>query len=280
LHRFLLGFALCLLTAGATRAQDKRVSIVTNPDWEVRPSAESIDHYYPPLAALFAMPGYVRMTCEVKVDHTLTKCFVLSESPAGLGFGAAALEMASTFRMKPETRDGEPVGGASVTIPIPFSIADDEDAEDEPKVEVLPDLIKPIDPTSKALALRLVRAGESMDRNASALQAAFDATLRESLSRPGVDPQVVSQLSLATNSATQSLISQMIEQRAEYFAKALGPEETKAALAFFESDAGKAFVSAQYGRMTGISYAEAIDRVRKQVVEQFCATRPCPPEKP
>ena len=49
-------------------------------------------------------------------------CKVTSETPTGYGFGAAALKLAGSFKMKPETRDGEPVAGALVTIPMPFKL--------------------------------------------------------------------------------------------------------------------------------------------------------------
>jgi protein TonB len=58
----------------------------------------------------------------VRADGKLESCNVTSEDPSGLGFGAAALKMASLFQMKPETRDGEPVAGASVTVPIVFKL--------------------------------------------------------------------------------------------------------------------------------------------------------------
>ena len=60
------------------------------------------------------------MSCTVMASGKLDACRIVSESPPGMGFGAAALKLRSVFRMSVTTEGGRPVGGAIVNIPIRF----------------------------------------------------------------------------------------------------------------------------------------------------------------
>jgi TonB family protein len=64
--------------------------------------------------------GHVVMRCTVTAEGQLSDCSIVSETPAGLGYGAAALKLSDQFKMRPYTRDGQSVGGATVTIPMNF----------------------------------------------------------------------------------------------------------------------------------------------------------------
>ena len=39
-----------------------------------------------------------------------------------MGFGDAAMKMSKLFKMRPQTKDGQPVDGGTVRIPIRFTL--------------------------------------------------------------------------------------------------------------------------------------------------------------
>lgn len=63
--------------------------------------------------------GRAVIGCTVSVQGALHGCTVVSETPAGLGFGAAAIALTPQLLMKPATVDGKPVA-SNVRVPINF----------------------------------------------------------------------------------------------------------------------------------------------------------------
>lgn len=98
--------------------RDEDGALVTNPDWLERPSGNDLARYYPPLAANLGVQGRAVIECRVDVDGRLYECVVVEEAPEGMGFGAATVNVARYFRMTPQLRDGQPVDGARIRLPI------------------------------------------------------------------------------------------------------------------------------------------------------------------
>jgi TonB family protein len=96
---------------------------VVDPDWVQRPTGADLARFYPAAAAARKQGGQGVMQCRVQVSGTLSSCTVLRQAPQGAGFGEAMLQMAPLFRMRPQTKDGAPVAGGVVRIPIMFKIA-------------------------------------------------------------------------------------------------------------------------------------------------------------
>jgi TonB family protein len=91
------------------------------PYWIEKPDGADMSSFYPARAARQDLNGRARIKCVVAADGRLAECRVLSESPPGEGFGAAAVALSSKFRLLPP--DG-PVGSPApeITIPIVFEI--------------------------------------------------------------------------------------------------------------------------------------------------------------
>lgn len=99
-------------------------SVIRNPSWLRKPTADQMDRVYPRRAREDGVGGSALLHCTVTVTGDLTGCSVKSESPAGVGFGDAAMKLSRYFRMNPRTVDGAAVGGAQVDIPLRFQAPD------------------------------------------------------------------------------------------------------------------------------------------------------------
>ena len=142
------GFLVAAASAfsSAALAQAPHVAVITNPDWVVKPTTDDMARFYPPFPRVLNLEGRVMLKCAVDQFGTVRDCTVLSESPVGMGFGRAAVNMSASFRMKPKTVDGVAVSGAEISVPIAFSFGGDDPPPPDPPV--LFDK-----PTAEALAL-------------------------------------------------------------------------------------------------------------------------------
>jgi TonB family protein len=114
---------LVLLAASAAVATDTTEPQTKTPaSWRTKPSASQLLGAWPAEALAKHIEGKVQLNCAVTTAGQADDCKVVSETPAGLGFGSAALLLTPTFLFNP-ARDATGPIVSRVNIPINFNMA-------------------------------------------------------------------------------------------------------------------------------------------------------------
>jgi len=95
---------------------------LTHIRWKRQPSEDDISAAYPALAVNKGATGAAVMNCFVTAVGTLTGCRIMSQTPGGLGFGDAALDLSALYVLEPTTAMGESVAGGAVSVEVNFNI--------------------------------------------------------------------------------------------------------------------------------------------------------------
>ncbi|HEX8466184.1 MAG TPA: TonB family protein [Allosphingosinicella sp.] len=90
------------------------------PRWISKPTFSEMELHNPRRAVVQRVSGTAVLACRVDSRQRARRCRILSESPRGYGFGAAALETVRLGRIGPAMRGAIPDYKAWVRIPITF----------------------------------------------------------------------------------------------------------------------------------------------------------------
>lgn len=94
---------------------------LTNPVWENTPTFSQVVAAYPARARSANKSGRVSLDCTLGADGFFSSCLVMNEEPVGYGFGAAAAELAKSFKTSPTLPEGRSVLGGVVKVPFAFT---------------------------------------------------------------------------------------------------------------------------------------------------------------
>ncbi len=94
------------------------------PVWVRQPSADDFERLYPSRARSVSQQGQVTLACVINGEQRL-ECEVVSETPAGWGFGRAALGLSQRLIARPLLADGSPAEGAAFELPFDFRLTGD-----------------------------------------------------------------------------------------------------------------------------------------------------------
>jgi TonB family protein len=246
--------------------------VITKPDWLTKPSGDDFARDYPPIAMMMGLEGQSSIKCKVNEAGALEACTVISEQPAGIGFGQAAIQMSGLFRMKPQTVDGAPVGGAEVSIPIHFAMGQ-ENLPPTPAVVGPP-------PSDKALALgrRLVDAlGVGQQLAANTAQQIQQLKAREFAASSGADASAQDPALQALADAFQDKQSLILDRIAAAYARQFSEEELNQLAVHFESPAQKLWLAKQaaLGQAFASAYAGSYVEIIADARRRFCQTTTC-----
>jgi TonB family protein len=279
-----LAVAGMVWAAAATTANAQAAAppgaVVTRPDWRVVPNGADLSEQYPAVAQFIGLPGRVLLQCEVAIDGSAS-CRVIDETPAGLGFGDAALAFSKTFKMKPMTVNGQPVDGGTIKIPLKFEAADEEEAPDaSPAVTAAVAALAPgattssVEPSAKATALARKIAAATL---AQAGIKPFKDLAREALIKQFGGPKLTPAEKAALDDYVEAMGATMdarVTATGEGYAQIFSEKELGDIDGFFESPSGRAWLE------RSSSYAAKVDAnlesgVQAEARKRFCGQFKC-----
>lgn len=109
--------------------------VIVAPDWVEAGDPGKFGDLFPAKASAAGLStGRVTLDCVADQGGRMTDCHVTSETPGALGFGEAALKLATTMAIAPRGSDDQPVEGAHVRFAVRINKPDGTPTEGPPSV--------------------------------------------------------------------------------------------------------------------------------------------------
>ena len=237
----------------------------TPASFKTPPSEEEIWRDYPKLANMMGLPGVARVTCDVEADGTINQCVVQSEVPAGLGFGAAALQVVSGLHMNPATVDGAPVK-AKYTVSIRFK------APETSKLIAASLAQLPVSDAKMALASRMINL-ENFRLFATQNSEAVLERENQELEWSGRPPETQAAMD-AYRQGFQDALADLLDRKVRKAATQMTEADLATAVAFLESSAGQAWLT--LNRSADAAEAEDFQsRISDAARKRYCMQVQC-----
>jgi TonB family protein len=262
--------AVALLAAAARAADARGPGVIAQPDWLLQPTGEDVARNYPDLARRIGASGRAAIVCRVDGQGALTDCAVAEEAPKDIGFGAMALRLARSYRMRPMSRDGAPVAGGTVRLPMAFTL--------EQRLGEGDGGVNPRAPDPVAASMDLGRRLADITNSVENVIGRFDQMALDVESAPSPDVPLSSRRVIADafRRAVRKNAADIREAYARAYADAFSPEELAQIVAFETSSAGRVLRSNANDRDAATLLARNfIQRVMKRTREEFCKTWDC-----
>lgn len=267
---YALIMTLWLAAGAAVAAANPPGDVLTDPDWIDKPSGSDLGANYPLIAAQIQIEGLTNLSCAVNDLGRLESCVVTRETPEGLGFGSASLAMSHIFRMRPQTRNGQPVSRGTVRIPIRFRLPETPSTSLPPSPNPNPSRV------SLAYARRIAIATDAQERALEGAQGVIHDI--EYTRQTGVFSETRDAAADALSAAVEKHRDALREALAMAVARSFTETDLKTLADFFESR-GAPIVLVDRRQQTDMQLVASawLRTVLSEAGKAFCATRPCAP---
>ena len=237
-------------------------NLIDKPRWSQAPSLMEAQAAYPLGAQAFRLSGWAMLQCRVADAGALEDCQVLAQEPRRLGFGAAGLKVAGSYRLDPDLM-AQGAAGDRVNLPTFFSIAR----------ETPPEPVRPRPSRALTLAREIVRT-QGIEATADQAGALGQYLLSH---QPGLDEAVRRDAGEAYRGAVIEDLPDLLDAHAAVYVATLTEPELASTAAFLHSPAGQLATGRDDAFNVRLSSAlgEVQAKADAQARVAFCATHAC-----